>query len=130
MRKVFLLLLGLMVVGTAAFAANDFTQMTDAGGNAKETVQGTIAAWLWITALLPLGVSITLFFVVKDWQEQKEEQGQTQPKIAKYMSLLGAVIAGILIMYIVYGLIGVVFADKTFSEMWTTLVVDFYRDIF
>lgn len=128
MKKGFTLI-ALLALASSAFAAGEFSQLTDAAGDGKETIQQTIGAWMWVSALIPFGLAFFLFSKVKDYQERQEEQGQYQPKVAKYVSLVGAIIGGFIIMYIIYGLFGAAFFDKSFSEMWEALVMDFFSSI-
>ena len=130
MRKS-LFILALLLVGSNVFAASgeDFSQLSEAANSGKEVVQSTISAWLWVSALIPFALSAFLFAKVKEYQERQEEQGQYQPKVAKYASLVGAIIGGVLIMYIIYGVLGAVFFDHTFGEMWAALVTDFFSSI-
>ena len=128
-KRALFLIAALFIGASSVWAGADFTQLNDAGANSKTAVQGAIKGWMWVTALLPLGVSLFLFTKVKDWQERQEEQGQYQPKVAKYFSLILAAIGGIVIMYIVYGLFGMVFAGKDFSASWSSFVMDFYKSL-
>ena len=123
---VFLMLFGL---AAAAMAGQDFTQLNTAGTSSKESTQGVIKSWLWVASLFPLGIGGFLVSKVKEYQERQEEQGQYEPKVAKYTKLIGAFIGGILITFLLYGILGTVFFNKGFGEMWQILVVDFYSGL-
>ena len=117
------------ITAASLYAGEDFTQLTNAGTDSREVVQSSIKAWIWVTALIPFALSFFLFAKVKEYQERQEEQGQHQPKVAKYATLIGAIIGGFLIMFLVYGIFGAVLFDKSFGEMWSALVVDFFKNI-
>lgn len=125
----FFMLLMLALGTTGLFGAEEFTQLTKAGTGAKESTQSAIGAWIWVSALFPLALALLLLFVTKNYLEKQEEQGQYKPKVAKYASMIGAFIGGFLIMYIVYGVAGAVLFDKSFGEMWASLVMDFYKGL-
>ena len=118
-----------VLAAASLYAGEDFTQLSDAGTDSKEVLQSAIKAWIWITALIPFALSFFLFAKVKEYQERQEEQGQYQPKLAKYGSLIAAIAGGFLIMFIVYGILGAALFDKSFGEMWSALVVDFFKSI-
>ena len=82
---------------------------------------------------MPFAVAWFIAYKVKDYLEQKDEQagGQTEPKPAGYAKIVAGFIAGIIIMFILYGIFGLVFAGQTeFAKGWEIFVTDFWKLIF
>jgi len=127
-KTIFLIAIAVLMMSIDA-TAEEFQQLSGAGASGKQVVQESIKAWMWGAALIPLAFAGFLFSKVKEYQERQEEQGQYQPKVSKYAGLVGAIVGGVLIVYVAYGVIGAVFFDKTFTEMWNALVVDFFQSL-
>jgi len=99
-----------------------------AGGKSKNEVQTAISGWMWVMAFAPFVGALFIAYKVKEYYEAKDEQagGQTEPKVSRYMKIVGGFIGGVLIFYILYGVWGMVFANSNFSDMWNVMVVDFW----
>ena len=131
MKKIlFLLTVALAVSAFAGDTSENFSQIEDAGANSKHILQGTISSWKWVLALLPIASAFWMTNKLKEYQEQQEESGQYQPKVQKMGMLLAAFAGTIVIFYLLYGLLGAVFTDKSFADMWKSLVVDFFSSVF
>lgn len=135
MKKVLHLFLGFfLATPTFVFAANDdkgLESLNQSGAAAKNVVANAIHNWKWIFALLPFGVGIFVAMQVKNHLEMQDERsnGQNEPKISRWGKIVGAFIGGVIIMFILYGILGKVFADMSFADMWKTMVTDFWYDV-
>jgi len=140
-RKILLTLLGSLFLMTATVSivdakpptvatGGDFTQLNKSGGQAYGATKGAVGAFNWVLAFLPVGMAWYFAGRVKEYLENKEEQGQYQPKATKNFMIVGASLAGILAGFILIGLFGAVFLDKSFSDSWQLIVVDTWKDLF
>lgn len=132
MKRILIVLAVLMATSLAVFAADSFSSFDNAGNSAQNVAVSGIKSWKWIIGFMPFAFGIYSAIKVNEYLNQKDEsgQGQNEPKATRYVKVLGAGIFGILIIYILLGLIGTVFADKSFSETWQTFVVDLWSQIF
>lgn len=131
-HKKLLIALGLMLLCiTDAFASGGGI-MAGAGEGARDEVVTTVKGWQWLFAFLPFAVGIGLVVATHNYLETKDEQsnGQSEPKAQRYFKLVLAFIVGIIAVYIVYGVFGMVFAKTTFGGMWDQLVTDFWVRVF
>lgn len=133
MKKVLLVVLALVISSATLFAAGEtFSNFDSAGTDAQSVAISGMQSWKWVVGFIPLGFGLFSAFKVNEYLNQKDESGggQTEPKATRYAKVLGAGIVGILVIYILLGLLGAVFADKTFTETWKTFVVDFWSQLF
>lgn len=113
-----------------AAAGDQFEGFNNAGESAKSSTQGMIAAWIWVLALIPVGIGAVAAFKMREHLDQKEEQNQHEPKPMRYAKVAGAFLVGIAISFIVYGVFGTIFLGKTFSETWGVIVLPFWNALF
>ena len=114
-------------------AGEGLKELNTAGEEGRTTFVNAIKGWKWVFGILPFAIAIGIAYKVKDYLEQKDEQagGQTEPKASRYAKIVAAFIAGIIIMFILYGIFGLVFAGQTeFSAGWRIFVTDFWKLIF
>lgn len=114
-------------------ATQTWAIMAGGGAQAEAEVVTTIKGWLWVSAFMPFAVGTGLVVLTKNYLEQKDEQsnGQTEPKFQRYAKLIGAFVGGVIIMFIVYGLWGMVFmGESSFTATWNKLVTPFWEQIF
>lgn len=136
MSRKLMFLLVCLVGFTSVLFGDDGSQglqsLNNAGATAQTTVVKAVEGWRWLLGIVPLGVAGFLAFKMKEYLEQKDEQsgGQSEPKFSRYGKIIAAFIGGIVITYIVFGVLGTVFANKGFGDMWELLVVDFWKQIF
>lgn len=128
MNKIFIVFLGFLFFAASLYGADGLESLNDAGTTARDTVTGAIRSWNWIIGMIPLLLSAYATWKLKEYLETKDEQagGQTEPKFSRYLKLIVAFVGMIVIVYILLGLFGAVFAKKTFGEMWENLVVPFW----
>ena len=129
--KRYLILFAILALGAISAHAN-FNEFNQAGSNAQDVAVEGIKAWTWIVGFIPLGFGIFSAFKMNEYLNQKDESGggQTEPKATRYAKVLGAGIVGVLIIYMLLGLFGMVFANKSFSETWDTFVIQLWSKIF
>lgn len=125
------LMLSLGAISAFAAGGGSFANFDEAGGNAQDIAISGMSSWKWIVGFIPLGFGIFSAFKMNEYLNNKDEgQGQQEPKATRYVKVLGAGIVGVLIIYILLGLIGKVFAGKDFSETWETFVTNFWSQLF
>lgn len=132
MKRYFLvfLMLGLGAISAMA-SASGFTNFDSAGADAQDIAISGMGSWKWIIAFIPLGFGIFSAMKMNEYLNQKDEgQGQNEPKATRYAKVLGAGIVGVLIIYILLGLIGKVFAGEDFGTTWSVFVTDFWSQLF
>lgn len=106
--------------------------LTGAGDEAKSATIAAMKSWLWLLGLLPLGVAGFITLKVKDYLEQKDEQGggQSEPKWSRQLKLVITFIASVIICYVVLGIFAKVFAGVGFGQTWDKFVVGFWSQLF
>lgn len=106
--------------------------LTGAGDEAKSATIAAMKSWLWLLGLLPLGVAGFITLKVKDYLEQKDEQGggQSEPKWSRQLKLVITFIASVIICYVVLGIFAKVFAGVDFGATWDKFVVGFWSQLF
>lgn len=129
-KALYLMVVAQNFIYAAGQQSQGFQSLNESGEAAKTTVSTAIKSWSWIFAILPFVIAIGLALLVKMRLDEKEENGQTMPKMQRYTQIVGGMIVGVVISYVLYGLIGKIFLGKTFSESWQTLVTDFWSNIF
>lgn len=113
----------------SAFA--EFTAFSRAGAESKDAVKDSIGAYLWVTALVPFIVAAAMAFKKhSDIQDKDEQQGQSTPKMSRNLQIIFAGVLGIFIMYLLYGIFFMAFADSAFNDTWKKLVMDVIKDLF
>jgi heme/copper-type cytochrome/quinol oxidase subunit 2 len=123
-------ILAVAIYSPDLIAADNFSAMEESASKSKGATQGTIKSWLWVFALIPIGVASYMTWKMKEYIENKEEQGQYEPKWTKNTKLIGAFAGGLFIMYIVYGIIGIViFGQASLGDGWDKLFVPFWKDM-
>jgi|GEM_PF-2218299 hypothetical protein len=133
---VFGLVLAFGIFAPDAFAGvsgQGLKELNTAGQEGRDTFVLAVKGWKWVFGILPFAVAWFIAYKVKDYLEQKDEQagGQTEPKPARYAKIIAGFIAGIIIMFILYGIFGLVFAGQTeFAKGWEIFVTDFWKLIF
>lgn len=130
LKRYFLVFFILSLGAISAFAS--FDQFNQAGDDAQQVAIEGIKTWVWIVGFIPLGFGAFVAFKVNEYLNQKDDNGggQTEPKATRYIKVLGAGLTGVLIIYIVLGLFGLVFANKSFSETWDRFVIQLWEQIF
>lgn len=130
MKKI-LVIFTLLALGSISAFAN-FANFDQAGSAAENVAVSGMQSWKWLIGFIPIGFGLFSAFKVNEYLNQKDESGggQTEPKATRYAKVLGAGIIGVLIIYMLMGLAGMVFADKSFSETWQAFVVDFWSQLF
>jgi hypothetical protein len=130
--NVFIKVLGIMAlmgVTTALFGADDGSSNKVAGGlgssgeEAQKVVTIVIQAFKWALAFMPVWSGWYFAGKMKEYLENKEEQGQYEPKAQKNFKIVGAVIIGIIAAYLIIGIIAKVFLGMGFGEAWGEIVV-------
>lgn len=130
MKKI-LVIFTLLTLGSISAFAN-FANFDQAGSAAENVAVSGMQSWKWLIGFIPIGFGLFSAFKVNEYLNQKDESGggQTEPKATRYAKVLGAGIIGVLIIYMLMGLAGMVFADKSFSETWQAFVIDFWSQLF
>jgi formate hydrogenlyase subunit 3/multisubunit Na+/H+ antiporter MnhD subunit len=114
--------------GALAFAAGG-DPLAQSGTTAGETVTNTANAYKWVFALIPIGVGILAANHKYNTVKREEEEGRTHPSAAKYGGVFLYFVLGVVVAFITYGVLGMVFAGKGFTETWNDLVVNFWKNI-
>lgn len=128
-KRIFVASLVLLPVAAMAAAGDQFQALEDSGASAKGAVQGAIKSVIWVISLLPVGIGAFAAMKMKEHLENKEEQNQHEPRWMKFGKIIFAFAGGVLITYILFGIIGKVFMDLTFADAWETFVTDFWKDV-
>ena len=113
---------GVILLGTGAIGAEEFRELEDSGTGAKEVVGGVIKTFFWVLAFTPVFGAFFFTSKMKAYLENKEEQGQYQPKATKNFLLVAASVIGVLAAFLLIGILGKVFFNWTFTEAWTNVV--------
>lgn len=115
---------------TTSSGTNKFDSMETAGGDSKEAVTGVIQKWRWVLAILPFALAIFVAYKTKEYFEAKDEQtgSQQEPKASRYAKIVGSGVVAIVVVFLLYGVFGKVFAGKEFGTTWTTLVTSFWSE--
>lgn len=117
--------------GGTNYASEGMKNLNEAGESSKTVVVKTVQNWRWLFALLPFAVGILISLRIKNYLDQKDEQsgGQSEPKVTRYGKMVLGLIGGIVIMFILYGVFGSVFAGQDFMHMWDYFVMDFWKEV-
>ncbi len=131
MKKIFWTIITFFLMQPVVYAGS-FDNFDKAGGDAKDVAVSGIQSWIWVIGFIPFAFGIYSAFKMNEYLNQKDESGSgnTEPKVSRYGKVLGAGLAGVMIVYILLGLFGLVFAGKDFGETWDALVVNFWTQIF
>ena len=131
-KKMILVLLLLLGISTAAFAAAGSTALSDVGSGAKTEIQGFLKSLTWLLSIA--GVAVPLATAGWAWNKisEKEEadQGQKEPKLMKVFKIIAALFSGFAAMYLFYGTLAVTLLGKSFSAGWGIFVTGFFASIF
>lgn len=133
MKKCLIIILALMATSVALFAAggDTFDAFDKAGTSSQNVAVSGIQSWKWLVGFIPVAFGLFTAFKMNEYLNQKDEgQGQNEPKPSRYAKVLGAFLIGVLIIYMLLGVFGAVFADKSFSETWQSFVVDLWSQVF
>lgn len=128
-----ILILALLLIGLQlTLSAENFANFDKAGENSEAVVVSGISAWKWIVAFAPFAFGTYCSFKVNEYLNQKDEssQGQQEPKVSRYAKVLSAFIVACIIVYLVMGTLGLVFAGQSFADTWDTFVIKFWEQIF
>jgi len=120
-----LLFAGALLLPSMALATDGLSQ---SGVEAKGLFKAVIGAFQWAIAFLPLWSAWFFSSKMKEYLENKEEQGQYEPKAQKNFKIVMAIIVGIIAAYLVIGIMSKVFMGITFTEAWTKFVTDVWSD--
>jgi len=132
-KKIGLGLLVLLAFTAAAFGLEGqagFESLNQSGESAKEATSQAIQAFKWFLAIIPIGPAVYSYGKTKAWIKQKEEDGRTQPEIARFGWLVVGTIGGFFATFLVYGLFGAILLNYNFYETWTSIVSDTWRALF
>lgn len=113
-----------IAMGAMATAADAGAALAESGGIAKEMVSGVIIAFKWVLAFSPIWSAWFFASKMKEYLENKEEQGQHEPKAQKVFKIIAAVVIGIIAAYLLIGILAKVFIGLDFNEAWTKIVTD------
>lgn len=131
--KIIFLILGLLLLSTDVALASGTTtvstSLADSGTEAKGLVSAVIKAFIWALAFVPVWSAWYFASKMKEHLENKEEQGQYEPKAAKNFKIVMAVIIGIVAAYLVIGIFAKVFLNMEFNEAWITIVAGVWNDL-
>lgn len=119
---IFRAVLMLLVLGATAYGAEEFAKLNEAGEGAQNVVGGVIKAFFWVLAFTPVFGAWFFSSKIKEYLENKEEQGQYQPKATKNFMIVSAAVVGVLAAFLLIGILGKVFFGWTFAEAWTNVV--------
>ena len=128
-----ILILTLLLIGLQlTLSAESFANFDKAGNNSESVVVSGISAWKWVVAFLPFAFGTYSAFKVNEYLNQKDESsgGQQEPKVSRYAKVLSAFIVAVIIVYLVLGTLGLVFAGQSFADTWDTFVIKFWEQIF
>lgn len=132
MKKMMRILFYVVCLTGVAYAANN-ASLADIGQGAESEIISFIKSFKWIFAIaglaVPLGAAGWTYNKIAD-QESMDSNGQSQPKFFKWFKIFGAFLAGLVIMYLLYGGAAVMFLSKNFSEGWGVFVSSFFQEIF
>ena len=117
--------------GAAAGTASSSVSggLSSSGATAKTLVENVIQAFIWALAFLPVWSAWFFASKMKDYLENKEEQGQYEPKATKVFKIVAAIIVGIIGAYLLIGIMSKVFMDMTFADSWTKFVTDVWKSL-
>ena len=127
-RKV-LFLISMMALPAFLVAASGTDGLSDAGTEAKTLVTKVIQAFQWAIAFLPLWSAWFFSSKMKEYLENKEEQGQYEPKAQKNFKIVAAIIVGVIAAYLVIGILSKVFTGTDFTTSWEKLVMDVWKNL-
>ena len=136
MKKIFWTVMASLLSTPSLFAApaagSGFANFDTAGSNASDVAVSGIKSWIWVIGFIPFAFGIYSAFKMNEYLNQKDESsgGQNEPKVSRYGKVLGAGLVGVMIVYLLLGLFGLVFAGKTFAQSWQALVINFWGQIF
>lgn len=106
------------------------TGLSQSGTEAKGLFTSVIQAFQWGIAFVPLWSAWFFSSKMKEYLENKEEQGQYEPKAQKNFKIVMAIIVGIIAAYLVIGIMAKVFVGQGFNEAWTKFVTDVWKSFF
>jgi len=104
--------------------------LTASGTEAKGLVSSVIQSFKWALAFIPIWSGWYFAGKMKEYLENKEEQGQYEPKAQKNFKIVGAVVVGIIAAYLIIGILAKVFLDLSFADSWQKIVVDTWKALF
>jgi len=113
--------------GTSAIAADTFSQMQDNAEGVNNIMGVLVKAFQFILAFTPIFGAWFFSSKVKEYLENKEEQGQYQPKATKNFMIVSAAVIGVLAAYLFVGIIGKVFVNKIFEDSWQFFVASVWE---
>lgn len=121
--------IGALVVlgGTSAVAADTFAKMQDNAEGINNIMGVLVKAFQFVLAFTPIFGAYFFSSKVKEYLENKEEQGQYQPKATKNFMIVSAAVIGVLASYLFVGIIGKVFVNKPFEDSWQFFVASVWE---
>lgn len=128
MSNKFSKVIGFILIAPAMAQAEEFAQITEALRAAKEVVQSVIANSIWLLAFFPIVIGGVLAFLVKEHLENKESTSQYEPRVMKFGKIIGAFVAGVIFVFILYGFIGKGLMGYDFGQSWDLFVTKFWKE--
>lgn len=132
MKKSFILFLIVGLMSVELFA-NGLTGLNAGGTKTQESVLEFMNAWKFIFAFVPMGVGGYLFMKTNEYiTNQEKTNAQTEPSWVKRGKCVMGFFAGVFLVFIVYGVAGLMFGSGTagFMGTWNSLVTSFWSQFF
>ena len=127
------LMVSLFAISAETNQATNFqNSLAGAGDEAKAATIAAMKRWMWLVGFLPLGVAGIITLKVKDYLEQKDEQGggQSEPKWSRQLKLIITFIASVIICYVVLGIFAKVFGGADFGQLLQKIdAIEFYNNV-
>jgi len=122
-----LVFIGVLFMPMITFASVD--GLSESGAEAKTLFTSVIQAFQWAIAFVPIWSAWFFSSKMKEYLENKEEQGQYEPKAQKNFKIVMAIIVGIIAAYLVIGIMSKVFVGIGFTDAWEKFVTDVWKTL-